>query len=96
MSANGENPYDDISDSDSGESVNEGVPETADKQLKSAIKNRNPLTAAPDATAKKPELPPQTAPDKLDVSTLTPLTPEIIARQATINIGTPSPRLECL
>jgi translation initiation factor 2 subunit 3 len=88
MSANGENPYDDISDSDSGESVNEGVPETADKQLKSAIKNRNPLTAAPDATAKKPELPPQTAPDKLDVSTLTPLTPEIIARQATINIGT--------
>lgn len=36
----------------------------------------------------KPELPPQPDPETLDISTLTPLTPEIIARQATINIGT--------
>ncbi|UZP44021.1 hypothetical protein NXS19_011833, partial [Fusarium pseudograminearum] len=31
---------------------------------------------------------PQTEPKDLDVASLTPLTPEIIARQATINIGT--------
>jgi translation initiation factor 2 subunit 3 len=36
----------------------------------------------------KPVLPPQTEPKDLDVKFLTPLTPEIIARQATINIGT--------
>lgn len=36
----------------------------------------------------RPTLPPQTDPKDLDVKTLTPLNPEIIARQATINIGT--------
>lgn len=36
----------------------------------------------------KPELPEQPNPETLDLSTLSPLTPEIIARQATINIGT--------
>lgn len=48
--------------------------------LKSALKQ--------PAQAKKPELPEQPDPSTLDLSTLTPLTPEIIARQATINIGT--------
>ena len=90
---NDEHPYDDISDSDSGDSLHEGqhVPLNSSAQpRKSALKaNRNPLTAAAEtADVKKPELPPQTAPDQLDVSTLTPLTPEVIARQATINIGT--------
>lgn len=37
---------------------------------------------------KRPELPEQPDPKTLDVSKLTPLSPEIIARQATINIGT--------
>lgn len=40
------------------------------------------------AHASRPELPEQPEPKDLDVSKLTPLSPEIIARQATINIGT--------
>lgn len=53
------------------------------KPLKSALK-----TAGKAAAPKKPVLPPQPDPQTLDISTLNPLTPEIIARQATINIGT--------
>lgn len=89
MSANGEPKYDDIeSDSDSGESVNhnETGEGSEEKPLKSALKKSNPAIAEP--TAQKPYLPPQTDPKDLDVASLTPLTPEIIARQATINIGT--------
>jgi translation initiation factor 2 subunit 3 len=40
------------------------------------------------AHASRPELPEQPEPQDLDVASLTPLSPEIIARQATINIGT--------
>jgi translation initiation factor 2 subunit 3 len=77
-------PAPDLSDSSS---------DSEDEQtLKPALKkSTNPITAAAaatDATAPRPELPPQTDPKDLDVKTLTPLTPEIIARQATINIGT--------
>ena len=54
------------------------------KPLKSALKKSS---AAPPSQ-QRPELPPQSDPNTLDFSTLTPLTPEIIARQATINIGT--------
>jgi len=81
----------DIEESDSGsdnESLASETQELKDdfelKPLKSGIK-RSPA-AAPDVP--RPELPPQTDPKDLDVSTLTPLTAEIIARQATINIGT--------
>ncbi|KAL6356449.1 hypothetical protein LRP88_10045 [Fusarium phalaenopsidis] len=86
MSANGDPKYDDIeSESDSGESV--GHNEAGDeKPLKPALKKSNPAIAEP--AAQRPELPPQTDPKDLDVASLTPLTPEIIARQATINIGT--------
>lgn len=56
------------------------------QSLKSALKKRTSLL--PLAPEKKPELPEQPDPHTLDLSTLTPLTPEIIARQATINIGT--------
>ncbi|KKA21335.1 Translation initiation factor EF-2 gamma subunit [Rasamsonia emersonii CBS 393.64] len=45
-------------------------------------------SAPPPPQPKRPELPPQPDPDTIDFSTLTPLSPEIIARQATINIGT--------
>jgi translation initiation factor 2 subunit 3 len=90
MSANGDPKYDDIeSESESGDSIqdqniDDGVEE---KPLKSALKkSTNPAIA--EQTAEKPPLPPQTDPKDLDVKTLTPLTPEIIARQATINIGT--------
>jgi len=58
---------------------------TTEKPLKSAMKK----SAAPAlAPVQRPTLPPQTDAQDLDLSTLNPLTPEIIARQATINIGT--------
>jgi translation initiation factor 2 subunit 3 len=88
MSANGDKYDPDIesdSDSDSVDDVGSGAPE---KPLKPAIKkSSNPLTST-DSTVQRPPLPPQTDPKDLDVKTLNPLTPEIIARQATINIGT--------
>src|SRR4051794_6176876 len=77
------------SESDSGESsVHEDVQELSEseveeKPLKPALKK----TPAP-APVERPPLPPQTDPKDLDIASLTPLTPEIIARQATINIGT--------
>lgn len=52
---------------------------------KSALKKSN---AAAAAQAARPELPEQPDPHTMDVSKLTPLSPEIICRQATINIGT--------
>jgi translation initiation factor 2 subunit 3 len=54
--------------------------------LKSALKKSS--TADPVSQEKRPELPEQPNPEDLDFSTLTPLSLEIIARQATINIGT--------
>lgn len=91
MSANGDPKYDDLEpESDSGESLNEPLDDGdlgEEKPLKSALKKTtNPAIA--EQTATKPPLPPQTDPKDLDVASLTPLTPEIIARQATINIGT--------
>lgn len=56
-----------------------------DKPVKSALKKASDLLVP---AAPRPELPPQPDPSTLDLKTLTPLTPEIIARQATINIGT--------
>jgi len=77
------------SESDSGESSNHeelqelSDNEVEDKPLKPALKK----PSAPVAV-ERPPLPAQTDPKDLDVASLTPLTPEIIARQATINIGT--------
>lgn len=53
---------------------------------KSALKK--PLHKDVMPTIVRPVLPSQTDPKDLDLKSLTPLTPEIIARQATINIGT--------
>jgi len=53
---------------------------------KSAMKKTLPLAPGPEV--ERPKLPEQPEPGDLDVSSLTPLSPEIIARQATINIGT--------
>lgn len=88
MSANGEPPYDIDSGSESEESVDgpDNIGEGADAPLKSALKKSNPVLLEPAVA--RPPLPPQTDPKDLDVASLTPLTPEIIARQATINIGT--------
>jgi hypothetical protein len=44
--------------------------------------------APPPEAPKRPWLPEQPDPNTLDLSTLTPLSPEVIARQATQNIGT--------
>lgn len=53
--------------------------------LKSALKLPS---KAVEVVIPKPLLPPQPDPETLDFSTLNPLSPEIISRQATINIGT--------
>lgn len=85
MSANGDK-YDPEVESDSGSESGDDVAREA-KPLKPALKSSNPMTST-DRSADRPPLPPQTDPKDLDVKTLSPLTPEIIARQATINIGT--------
>ncbi len=47
---------------------------------------KSPMAALPPVD--RPVLPPPPDPHALDLGSLTPLTPEIIARQATVNIGT--------
>lgn len=59
--------------------------EVPSKDLKSALKNTGKIQ---EIVAPRPPLPPQPDPSTLDLSTLSPLSPEIISRQATINIGT--------
>lgn len=96
MAANGDKYGNDLdSDSDSGpgspgldaqNDVDDNVPELDEKPVKSALKKSTQKEAAPAVI--RPTLPPQTEPKDLDIKSLTPLTPEIIARQATINIGT--------
>lgn len=56
------------------------------EKIKSAMKKTLPLVPGPEI--ERPKLPEQPDPKDLDISVLTPLSPEIIARQATINIGT--------
>lgn len=46
------------------------------------------VSHAPEPAAAKPYLPPQPEPSTVDWTQLSPLSPEIISRQATINIGT--------
>lgn len=52
-------------------------------ELKSALKS-----STVEKEAERPLLPPQPDPSTVDWASLTPLSPEIISRQATINIGT--------
>lgn len=63
---------------------NDNVPEI---QLKPSLKKAAEKKEAAPVVV-RPTLPEQTDPKDLDVKSLSPLTPEIIARQATINIGT--------
>jgi translation initiation factor 2 subunit 3 len=76
MDSDGEKAHDDVSSSSESEAEK---PQTT----KSALKK-----APPPAPVARPELPPQPEPKDLKISELTPLTDFIIARQATINIGT--------
>jgi len=64
----------------------DNIDDIDEKPLKPALKTSSPKDAPPPVA--RPPLPSQTEPKDLDVKSLTPLTPEIIARQATINIGT--------
>lgn len=68
--------------------VNEELPDQDEETqpLKSVLKK--PVMTDPGPQEKRPELPEQANPEDLDFSTLTPLSLEIISRQATINIGT--------
>jgi translation initiation factor 2 subunit 3 len=81
----------DIDDSDS-EPGSPGMEPQSDsdledlpRELKSSLKKSAGIQ---EIVLPKPVLPPQPDPATLDLSVLTPLTAEIIARQATINIGT--------
>ncbi|KAI4263786.1 MAG: hypothetical protein L6R42_001075 [Xanthoria sp. 1 TBL-2021] len=92
MATNGDLPSDDESLSDGqpfdgpdGQEIEAGDDDFLEKP-KSALKKTSRLDPLPEVT--RPELPEQPDPQNLDISTLTPLSPEIIARQATINIGT--------
>ncbi|KAF2759299.1 eukaryotic translation initiation factor 2 subunit 3 [Pseudovirgaria hyperparasitica] len=75
-------------DSDSDNQYDDRGPESEVEEEapkpKSALKKSAPVPAA----VQRPELPEQPNPDTVDFSTLSPLSPEIISRQATINIGT--------
>lgn len=89
MAANGDFSDEDLSQAGSpvveaqnGQDFDDQEP--LDQPKKSAMKK----SAASEPKPQRPELPPQSDPATLDVTTLTPLTPEVIARQATINIGT--------
>ena len=95
MAANGDKYGNDMdSESDSGrESGDEGQEfednenvEEIERPVKSVLKKSSHKEVLPAVV--RPILPPQTDPKDLDVKSLNPLTPEIIARQATINIGT--------
>ena len=87
MTTNGEMPSDEESGPESPQiepaDANDEVDEEPLDQPKSSLKK-----SEPPPEIKRPELPEQPDPEDLDTSLLTPLSPEIIARQATINIGT--------
>ena len=92
MAANGDMPSDDDSlpGSPNIEATNgydnDDVEEETLVKPKSALKST--VRPEPILEVPRPQLPEQPEPEDLDVSVLTPLSPEIIARQATINIGT--------
>lgn len=93
MATNGDMPSDDDSlpgsppfEATNGHDNDDIEEEETLEKPKSALKKSSRLELL--AEVARPELPEQPNPEDLDVSALTPLSPEIIARQATINIGT--------
>lgn len=92
MATNGDNFGNDLSEEESPpgspglEPTDDFDDELNDKpEPKSILKAPSSIK---EAVAPKPYLPPQPEPSTVDFSTLSPLSPEIISRQATINIGT--------
>ena len=86
METNGDIPTDEESmpGSPASDAVNGHEVDTDDDE----VPLTKPKSALKVSEIKAPELPEQPDPKDLDVASLTPLSPEIIARQATINIGT--------
>ncbi|KAI1261389.1 P-loop containing nucleoside triphosphate hydrolase protein [Xylariaceae sp. FL1019] len=77
---------DPVKDTESHSESESGSESENEQPIPSSILKK---TSAPaPAQEERPPLPPQTDPKDLDVAALTPTTLEIIARQATINIGT--------
>lgn len=68
--------------------VNDAMEAEDEKPERKSAMKKTKTQAAPIPEPSRPELPPQPNPEDLDIDSLTPLSPEIIARQATINIGT--------
>lgn len=68
-----------------GDENNVSDPEDTNQPPKSILRNSG---VVPASQPERPVLPEQPDPKDLKVNELTPLSPEIIARQATINIGT--------
>ncbi|KAI1169885.1 hypothetical protein F4777DRAFT_595817 [Nemania sp. FL0916] len=83
-----ENPELDSGSESGSESETELQPQTQAQDAPATLKSSLKTPAAAPVVVERPPLPPQTDPKDLDISTLSPTTPEIIARQATINIGT--------
>ena len=73
------------SDTHHDETLQDSEPEEVEVKPKSSLKKSSAPVREPVI---RPELPQQPDPKDVDFSKLTPLSPEIIARQATINIGT--------
>ena len=95
MATNGEMPSDEESlpGSPTLEAANGHDPEVENEEVEEddvTTKPRSALKKSPlaEPLPPRPSLPEQPDPSTVDFSTLTPLSPEIISRQATINIGT--------
>jgi translation initiation factor 2 subunit 3 len=87
MASNGEYPQDDSPPAsptlNPQQDQSESEDEVPEQKPKSALKK-----SAPAPVVQKPFIAEQPDPSTIDVKALNPLSPEIISRQATINIGT--------
>lgn len=88
MTVDNQNPEQEHEQEQEHDSASESGSESETEQQQPQSILKNPIAAAAVPAVERPPLPPQTDPKDLDISTLSPTTPEIIARQATINIGT--------
>jgi translation initiation factor 2 subunit 3 len=88
MATNGDFSDDELSQPGTPPGDENDVEEIEDPETNEVPKSALKKTVIPEPQIQRPVLPEQPDPKDLDVSKLTPLSPEIICRQATINIGT--------
>src|SRR5947207_4361320 len=88
MATNGDFSDDELSHSE--DETHDLVPEEVEETntTPKSILKKGTTAAVSAAEVVRPPLPEQPDPSALDVASLTPLAPEIISRQATINIST--------